>query len=248
MTLNSVTKIFVIMVKGFKPATSCARDQDATTAPARHRWETGSLNWSQFMLQWFIRFPKFTEFTEFLFQLGKTPLRIESHLFATQGKETLVIQRQYQRNFICCTSEWCDLPESNQSVILSIAVLFFLFITLIYWFASLIYISWNFRVLQEVQLIPFTNMKVGNKVLFCVQTQFVNWRQSCRDKRCESYQVISLPNTCHKANNCLNYSEKTVCDSQFISYICTISGIKLYWKYSCTAFKVDLLNWTPNIG
>ena len=35
-SLNSVTKIFLITVKGLKPATSCVRDQDATTAPARH--------------------------------------------------------------------------------------------------------------------------------------------------------------------------------------------------------------------
>ena len=34
-SLNSA-KTFVIAVKGFKPATSGARDQDATTAPARH--------------------------------------------------------------------------------------------------------------------------------------------------------------------------------------------------------------------
>ena len=33
------------------PATSCVRDQDATTAPPRHMWETGSLNGTQFMLQ-----------------------------------------------------------------------------------------------------------------------------------------------------------------------------------------------------
>ena len=33
---NSVTKICVIIVKGLKPATSCVRHQDATTAPARH--------------------------------------------------------------------------------------------------------------------------------------------------------------------------------------------------------------------
>ena len=56
------------------PTTSCVRDQDATTAPARHMWETGSLNWPQFMLQWFIRFPEVTEFSEFLFQLEKTPM------------------------------------------------------------------------------------------------------------------------------------------------------------------------------
>ena len=59
------------------PATSCVRGvrgQDATTVPARHMWQTGSLNWAQFMLQWFIRFP---EFSEFLFQLGKTPIPVE---------------------------------------------------------------------------------------------------------------------------------------------------------------------------
>ena len=33
---NSVTKAFVITVQGFEPAISYFRDQDATTAPARH--------------------------------------------------------------------------------------------------------------------------------------------------------------------------------------------------------------------
>ena len=55
-------KIFVIRVKGLEPATSCVRDQDATTLPARHMWETAFLNWTQFKLQWFIRFPEFAEF------------------------------------------------------------------------------------------------------------------------------------------------------------------------------------------
>ena len=40
---NSVTKIFVITVKGFQPDISCVRDQDATTAPVRHMQEKGSL-------------------------------------------------------------------------------------------------------------------------------------------------------------------------------------------------------------
>ena len=44
-SLNSVTKIFVVTVKGFEPATSCVRDDNATTEPARHMWETGSPNW-----------------------------------------------------------------------------------------------------------------------------------------------------------------------------------------------------------
>ena len=60
------------MAQTCHPATSCVRDQDATTAPARYMWETGSLNWAQFILQWFIRFP---EFSEFLFHLGKTPMK-----------------------------------------------------------------------------------------------------------------------------------------------------------------------------
>ena len=33
------------------PATSCVTDQDAITGPARHMWETGSLNWAHFMLR-----------------------------------------------------------------------------------------------------------------------------------------------------------------------------------------------------
>ena len=39
-SLNAFTefsdKIFVITEKGLKPATSCVRDQDVTTVPARH--------------------------------------------------------------------------------------------------------------------------------------------------------------------------------------------------------------------
>ena len=73
-SLNSVTKIFVISAKGLEPVVSYVRDQDATTAPARHMWDTGSLNWPKFMLQWFIQFPEFTKFTKFLFNLRKTPL------------------------------------------------------------------------------------------------------------------------------------------------------------------------------
>ena len=36
VSMNSVTKIFVITSKELKPAISCARDQDAATAPAVH--------------------------------------------------------------------------------------------------------------------------------------------------------------------------------------------------------------------
>ena len=50
--------------KGLKPVTSYVRDQHATTVTARHMWESGSLNWTQFMLYWFISFSEFTEFSE----------------------------------------------------------------------------------------------------------------------------------------------------------------------------------------
>ena len=33
---NLVTKIFVVTVKGLKPATSCVKDQDANISPAKH--------------------------------------------------------------------------------------------------------------------------------------------------------------------------------------------------------------------
>ena len=39
----------ILSLKWFEPVTSCDRDQDATTAPARHSWETGSVNWPQFI-------------------------------------------------------------------------------------------------------------------------------------------------------------------------------------------------------
>ena len=41
-------------------------------APARHMWETGSLNCTQFKVQWFIRFPECAEFSESSTHLGKT--------------------------------------------------------------------------------------------------------------------------------------------------------------------------------
>ena len=89
-SLNSVTKIFDYskMIRTCYTATSCVRDQDATTAPVWHMWETGSLNSAQFMLQWFISFPEFAEFSE-----SSAPFRKNSNGFegVTQNnyKETL---------------------------------------------------------------------------------------------------------------------------------------------------------------
>ena len=50
--LNSASNLFVMTVRGLEPATSCVRDQDDSTAPARYIWEKGSLNWAQFIFQY----------------------------------------------------------------------------------------------------------------------------------------------------------------------------------------------------
>ena len=48
--LNVFTKFIEVSekdhlsLKGLNPATSCVRDQDATTVQARHMWEPGSLS------------------------------------------------------------------------------------------------------------------------------------------------------------------------------------------------------------
>ena len=68
-------KIFVVI--RVRTITSYVRDNGATTVPARHMWETGSLNWVQFVLQWFIRFLKFAEITEF--NESSTPFRKNSN-------------------------------------------------------------------------------------------------------------------------------------------------------------------------
>ena len=72
MSIEFSLNVF-IEFKGFEPATSCVSDQGAATGSARHTWETGPLNWLQFMLQWFIIFLGFTEFTKYLSHLGKNP-------------------------------------------------------------------------------------------------------------------------------------------------------------------------------
>ena len=89
-SVNLVTKIFAITVKGLEPATSCVRDQDATIAPARHMWETESLNWAQSMLQLFIRFPEFTEFNE-----SSAPLRKSSIFFINNRKSFRLVAQLF---------------------------------------------------------------------------------------------------------------------------------------------------------
>ena len=52
----------------FKGARTChllCKRPKCYHSTSRHMWETGSLNWAQFMLKWFIRFPEFAVFTEY---------------------------------------------------------------------------------------------------------------------------------------------------------------------------------------
>ena len=55
---------YLFTVKELEPSTSRVQDRGATTAPAGHMWETGSVNLAQLMLQWFTRILEFSEFTE----------------------------------------------------------------------------------------------------------------------------------------------------------------------------------------
>ena len=87
-----------LSLKGLKHATSCVRNQDTTTMPARHIWETESLNWVQFILQWFIRLPKFTEFNESFAPFrknsnGLSGLMANSDLNCSYGAQAIKKQR-----------------------------------------------------------------------------------------------------------------------------------------------------------
>ena len=60
------------------PATSCVRDQHDTTAPARHMWDTGSLNQAQFMFHWSSVSLNSLNSAKVLLHLGKTPICVKS--------------------------------------------------------------------------------------------------------------------------------------------------------------------------
>ena len=60
----------------FEPATSCVRNQDATTVPARHVRDKILNLKIQFMLQRFLSFSEFAEFTQFPFHLGKNSIEV----------------------------------------------------------------------------------------------------------------------------------------------------------------------------
>ena len=123
--LNSGTKIFVITANWLEPATFCVRNQDATTAPAIHMWKTGFSNWSQFMLQWFVRFPEFAEFSESSAHLGQTPLcrynlllfrfnihQLNSHTFST-GYKLWTLFRDSRTNCPCTRRRWWSVTRAQ---------------------------------------------------------------------------------------------------------------------------------------
>ena len=117
-------KIFWITLKGFEAATSCVRDQGATTVPARLGRETGSLNRLQFMLlQWFIIFPEITEFNEFLFCLGKPLLSVlaDNNTFSLQCIIALKFRTIYTvwnvlQTSIYSLQSFCTKTNGNQSL------------------------------------------------------------------------------------------------------------------------------------
>ena len=80
-----------LSLKGLEPAISCVRNQDVATVPSIHMWGTGSLNWAQIMLQWFIRFSEFVEITGFNersapFRKISIVIQLLAHLFSSNGR------------------------------------------------------------------------------------------------------------------------------------------------------------------
>ena len=84
--LNSVTKNICHYSKRAQTCHLCVTDQDATTAPTRHTWETWSLNWLQFMLQWIIIFPEFAEFSEFNESSASLKKKLQWFVYFSKGK------------------------------------------------------------------------------------------------------------------------------------------------------------------
>ena len=116
-SLNSVTLIFVIIVKELERSTSCVRDKDATAAQARHTRETQSFNWAQFMLQCFITFPEFAEVTEF--NERSAPFGKEGYSAnQNEGFESHNNKQQQDDGHFCCRLHlalqisWCRLLKT----------------------------------------------------------------------------------------------------------------------------------------
>ena len=85
--LQNLQRLKNILAKGgFETAISCVRNQYSTSASQWQRYQRRSLiNWHQFMLQWFVWFPEFTESSVYL---GKAPISCQ------------------------CVTHWCVLVSS----------------------------------------------------------------------------------------------------------------------------------------
>ena len=100
------------------PATSCVRDRDATTASARHMWETGSLNQAQFMLQWLSDSLNLLNSVKVLLHLGKTPMngvpwmwhfaaknRMKRRILLARGER---MQNRLRSASMFCAKNWSE--------------------------------------------------------------------------------------------------------------------------------------------
>ena len=125
--------------------------------PCYHRGKGPSLYWSQFMLQWFIRFREVVEFTEFLFHLEKTEVNspLEENCAQILLRNTKRFQMQYfshhswtcasignWRNLDCDMMNTLSLPASSIDLFLSISI----------WLSLLISFVRQFNILSYSQL------------------------------------------------------------------------------------------------
>ena len=95
----------------FEPTTSYVTSQDSTTAPAQHMWGTGTLNWTQFMLQCFIIFPEFSESSAHLGKslVGQHLLRRKS-MIETEFLLHITMPSHLCNEPILCYSSWLHVP------------------------------------------------------------------------------------------------------------------------------------------
>ena len=104
----------LLTVKGFEPATSCVRDQGVTTAPARHMWETGSLNWAP-IASVIVKVAEFSETAP----LGKTRLQLN---FLTLLPMILMQRKSALCNRTRCKRDphgsWAPYPLTYVNIIL----------------------------------------------------------------------------------------------------------------------------------
>ena len=108
-------KIFVVI--RVRTIASYVRDNGATTVPARHMWETGSLNWAQFVLQWFSRFLKFAEITEL--NESSTPFRKNSN-----DLRSAIPGDAPSMKIIKWTEIWSIIPNFNNRRVRTSKILF----------------------------------------------------------------------------------------------------------------------------